>query len=30
LAGVYPSDSGVDISGLLKMTGGWRQIKWKQ
>jgi len=30
LAGVDPSDSGVDISGLLKMTGGWRQIKWKQ
>jgi hypothetical protein len=27
LAGVDPSDSGVDISGLLKMTGGWRQIK---
>jgi hypothetical protein len=27
LAGVDPSDSGVDITGLLKMTGGWRQIK---
>lgn len=27
LSGVDPSDSGVDISGLLKMTGGWRQIK---
>lgn len=27
LAGVDPSDSGVDISGLLKMTGGWKQIK---
>jgi len=30
LSGVDPNDSGVDISGLLKMTGGWRQIKWKQ
>ena len=27
LAGVDPSDSGVDISGLLKMTGGWKQIR---
>ena len=27
LAGVDPSDSGVDISSLLRMTGGWRQIK---
>ena len=27
LAGVDPSDSGVDISGLLRMTGGWKQIK---
>jgi len=27
LSGVDPNDSGVDISGLLKMTGGWRQIK---
>jgi len=27
LAGVDPTDSGVDISGLLRMTGGWRQIK---
>lgn len=26
LAGLDPSDSGVDISGLLKLTGGWRQI----
>ena len=27
LAGVDPSDSGVDISGLLRMTGGWKQIR---
>jgi hypothetical protein len=27
LAGVDPSDSGVDISNLLRMTGGWKQIK---
>lgn len=27
LAGVDPNDSGVDISGLLRMTGGWKQIK---
>lgn len=26
LAGLDPNDSGVDISGLLKVTGGWRQI----
>ena len=26
LAGTDPSDPGVDISGLLKMTGGWKQI----
>ena len=26
LAGLDPNDSGVDISGLLKLTGGWRQI----
>jgi hypothetical protein len=27
LAGVDPSDSGVDISNLLRMTGGWKQIR---
>ncbi len=27
LAGVDPNDSGVDITNLLRMTGGWRQIK---
>ena len=27
LAGIDPSDSGVDISGLLRMTGGWKQIR---
>ena len=27
LAGVDPGDSGVDISSLLRMTGGWKQIK---
>jgi hypothetical protein len=27
LAGVDPHDPGVDIGGLLKLTGGWRQIK---
>lgn len=27
LAGVDPSDSGVDISGLLRITGGWKQIR---
>jgi len=26
LSGLDPNDSGVDISGLLKLTGGWRQI----
>lgn len=26
LAGTDPGDPGVDISGLLKMTGGWKQI----
>ena len=26
LAGIDPSDSGVDISGLLRMTGGWKQL----
>jgi len=26
LAGLDPNDSGVDISGLLKLTGGWRKI----
>lgn len=26
LAGLDPSDSGVDISGLLKITGGWKRI----
>ena len=29
LAGVDPSDPGVDIGGLLKLTGGWKQIRWK-
>ena len=27
LAGVDPYDPGVDIGGLLKLTGGWKQIK---
>ena len=27
LVGVDPNDSGVDISSLLRMTGGWKQIK---
>jgi hypothetical protein len=27
LSGVDPHDSGVDISGLLRMTGGWKQIR---
>ena len=27
LAGVDPHDSGVDISSLLRMTGGWKQIR---
>jgi hypothetical protein len=27
LAGVDPNDSGVDISNLLRMTGGWKQIR---
>ena len=27
LSGVDPHDPGVDIGGLLKLTGGWRQIK---
>lgn len=27
LAGVDPHDPGVDIGGLLKLTGGWKQIK---
>jgi hypothetical protein len=26
LAGIDPSDSGVDISGLLRLTGGWKQL----
>jgi len=26
LSGMDPNDSGVDISGLLKVTGGWKQI----
>jgi len=26
LANVDPSDPGVDISGLLRLTGGWKQI----
>jgi hypothetical protein len=26
LSGLDPNDSGVDISGLLKLTGGWRKI----
>lgn len=26
LAGIAPDDPGVDISGLLKLTGGWKQI----
>lgn len=26
LAGTDPGDPGVDISSLLKMTGGWKQI----
>jgi hypothetical protein len=26
LSDVDPSDSGVDISGLLRMTGGWKKI----
>ena len=26
LAGVAPDDPGVDISGLLKLTGGWKQL----
>lgn len=26
LAGLDPSDSGVDISGLLNLTGGWKRI----
>lgn len=26
LSGLDPSDSGVDISGLLKLTGGWKRI----
>jgi hypothetical protein len=30
LSGVDPHDPGVDIGGLLKLTGGWRQIKWKE
>jgi len=25
LAGLDPSDSGVDISGLLQLTGGWKK-----
>ena len=25
LAGLDPNDSGVDISGLLKLTGGWKR-----
>ena len=27
LAGVDPNDPGVDIGGLLKLTGGWKQIR---
>lgn len=26
LSGLDPNDSGVDISGLLKVTGGWKRI----
>jgi hypothetical protein len=26
LANVDPSDPGVDISGLLRLTGGWKQL----
>jgi hypothetical protein len=26
LSGLDPSDSGIDISGLLKITGGWKRI----
>lgn len=26
LAGIAPDDPGVDISGLLRLTGGWKQI----
>jgi hypothetical protein len=26
LSGLDPSDSGVDISGLLNLTGGWKRI----
>ena len=26
LAGVAPDDPGVDISGLLRLTGGWKQL----
>ena len=26
LSGLDPSDSGVDISGLMKLTGGWKRI----
>jgi hypothetical protein len=26
LSGTDPSDPGVDITGLLRMTGGWKQI----
>ena len=26
LSGLDPNDSGVDISGLLKLTGGWKRI----
>lgn len=27
LAGLDPSDSGVDITGLLNLTGGWKGFK---
>jgi hypothetical protein len=27
LSGVDPHDPGVDIGGLLKLTGGWKQIR---
>lgn len=26
LTGIDPNDSGVDISGLLRITGGWKQL----
>ncbi len=26
LSGLDPNDSGIDISGLMKLTGGWKRI----